>query len=612
MNVIDLYSTAQYLTMLDKSQLKETKRRIKEQYLQNLLAVNRQEKICTGVVDPAIEAYLQDELDKYLDETNFFPGVNEEKSIKERNSSYKEVPGLREAFENVEEKSQDTPSRQSLMFKPKDSRKGSFLDRNSPSKQSMPRMSVKDDKASESVAESSLKEKSNQGSFRFRTRPNLHKSHKLLIGNKSQRALDSEEPSIDPRLVSMTQGSFPRNPHKKKSSLFHFSRKLELEEKELREKEEKQNCNIDDLDGSNSNPGDISLFPNQKPIKHKKQPSEIEAGKNILQSPPPEDFSPQSTSKREDKESSKQAMNTQNGLEGSTFLKPKKTWVSKNLGSYRSIETRNSRYFMEKQTLKETLECEREEHLKTLMERSMPMSQAGKNQLVHRDNSRRNLKVDPQGDQKLSSGPGSKPSLKPSPTLAVEIRARQTFSNMSDSLREKDSRFRDPAHRANKLSPTKLSTALPLSQTPVDPFSVCSPSKTAQRDKALQFLPQRLGSSNLPRRADLRATFSFRASKGSKKGGGKKNRTGRSIAGSESGGKYPPSVGGAGVGIEDDASSLERENFEGGSETTHRRFHSDVVEMKTKMSSFLKTMDFNTLFNGDPMMLKKVHNKLQV
>lgn len=69
--------------MLDKTDLVQTKKQIKEMYLQNLLAEknNKDQELIKEKIDPVIQAYLKDQLTEYLDSLEVMPGFEGVKDL---------------------------------------------------------------------------------------------------------------------------------------------------------------------------------------------------------------------------------------------------------------------------------------------------------------------------------------------------------------------------------------------------------------------------------------------------------------------------------------------------------------------------------------------------
>lgn len=92
MKLPELYGLTNYVNMLDKTDLVQTKKQIKEMYLQNLLADKlHRESLIKPKVDAVTQAYLEDRLTEYLDELQVMPGFEGVKDLfrpkyKERSS----------------------------------------------------------------------------------------------------------------------------------------------------------------------------------------------------------------------------------------------------------------------------------------------------------------------------------------------------------------------------------------------------------------------------------------------------------------------------------------------------------------------------------------------
>ena len=66
---------------MERTDLVDAKKQIKEMYLQNLLNVKNNEEIYKGKVDPLVEAYLQGKLIEFLDQMEHLPGFENFKGL---------------------------------------------------------------------------------------------------------------------------------------------------------------------------------------------------------------------------------------------------------------------------------------------------------------------------------------------------------------------------------------------------------------------------------------------------------------------------------------------------------------------------------------------------
>jgi hypothetical protein len=74
MRVIDMLSVSNYLTMLEKSELIQTKKSIKEAYLQNILSVDKNITSFAVDKDPIAQAYFKGELSETMRKWDSLPG----------------------------------------------------------------------------------------------------------------------------------------------------------------------------------------------------------------------------------------------------------------------------------------------------------------------------------------------------------------------------------------------------------------------------------------------------------------------------------------------------------------------------------------------------------
>lgn len=74
MKLTDMYGLANYIKMLEKTQLLQTKRQIRNQYLHHVLALKEGRENLKDKIDPIILARLRGELEDYLENLDVMPG----------------------------------------------------------------------------------------------------------------------------------------------------------------------------------------------------------------------------------------------------------------------------------------------------------------------------------------------------------------------------------------------------------------------------------------------------------------------------------------------------------------------------------------------------------
>ena len=81
MKMSEMYSLSGYLTMLEKTDLVQTKKQIKELYLQNILSAKETDNVVKKNEDKVTQAYFDGRLTQYLDNLKILPGFEKEKNL---------------------------------------------------------------------------------------------------------------------------------------------------------------------------------------------------------------------------------------------------------------------------------------------------------------------------------------------------------------------------------------------------------------------------------------------------------------------------------------------------------------------------------------------------
>lgn len=92
MKLTDMYGYSAYLSMLDNTELVQTKKQIKEQYLQHLLTIKEAHERVKKRSDPLIQSHLEGNLIRHLDQMKCLPGF--EKAPQDYSRSAKSRSGM--------------------------------------------------------------------------------------------------------------------------------------------------------------------------------------------------------------------------------------------------------------------------------------------------------------------------------------------------------------------------------------------------------------------------------------------------------------------------------------------------------------------------------------